>query len=136
MHLLTTSHAVRVLLPIIPPKYHVALVMQWWLFVVAVYIVQGRPPIEPERFLGHDISSKGWDWVDKEAKEGKHSLDAHFVKALRSMQVAAKTWEGKKPEQFYLKAAVKTAEEFKGWGGFGALSEARQRRGSFGAGMR
>ena len=135
VHLLTTSHAVRVLLPIIPPQHHVTLVKQWWLFVVAVYIIQGRPAVDRERFLGHDIGSKGWDWVDKEAKEGKHSFDAHFVKALRSMQVAAATWKDSDPEQFYLKAAVKTAEEFNGWGGFGALSEARRRRGSFEAGM-
>ena len=37
------------------------------------------------------------------------------------MKEAANTWgDG---DEFYLKAAVKFAEEFDGWGGFGKLSE-------------
>ncbi|KAG8530871.1 uncharacterized protein KY384_004228 [Bacidia gigantensis] len=123
VHLLTTSHAVRILLPIIPPKLHVTLVKQWWLFVVAVYIIQGRPAVDRERFLKHDIGSKDWTWIDTEAKEGKWSLDAHFVKALRSMKVAAETWEDEKHDNFYLKAAVKMVEEYNGWGGFGFMKE-------------
>lgn len=31
VHLLTSSHAVRILLPLIPAKFQVPLVRQWWL---------------------------------------------------------------------------------------------------------
>jgi hypothetical protein len=40
------------------------------------------------------------------------------VKALRCIREAGKTWGDS--NQFYLKAAVKLADEFDGWGGFGA----------------
>ena len=128
VHLLTTSHAVRILLPLIPAKYHLALVRQWWLIVIAIYITQGRPAIDEGRFMNHDIGEKGWEWVDKQATEGKWSLEDHVVKALRGMKVAAETWgDG---EELYLRAAVKTAEEFDGWGGFGAVEVGGERRGS------
>jgi hypothetical protein len=38
------------------------------------------------------------------------------VAALRSMKVASETWGDDK--QFYLKAAVQVADEFRRWGGF------------------
>lgn len=127
VHLLTTSHAVRILLPVIPAKFHLALVKQWWLLTLAVYIAQLRPKVELENITGFDIAGKDWAWVNKQAVEGKHSLDAHFVKGLRAMEVAAETWGDS--EQYYLKAACKFEDEFHGWGGFGAL-EADGRSGS------
>ena len=45
VHLLTSSHAVRTLLPILPSKHHIPLVRQWWLFTLLVYISQLRPKI-------------------------------------------------------------------------------------------
>lgn len=42
--------------------------------------------------------------------------------ALRSMKVASETWGD--AEQFYLKAAVKFADEFGDWGGFGPTGDA------------
>ena len=127
VHILTTSHAVRILLPLIPAKFHMALVRQWWLLTLAVYIAQVRPKIELKNITDYDTKTKDWVWVDKQAVEGKRSLDAHFVKGLRAMKEAAQTWGDS--EQFYLKAACKLGEEFDGWGGFGPL-EAGQRRGS------
>lgn len=127
VHLLTTSHAVRILLPLMPAKFHVALVRQWWLLTLAVYISQTRPKVELNNITSYDIEAKNWAWVDKQAVEGKWSLDAHFVKALRAMKEAAQTWgDG---EQYYLKAACRLGVEFDGWGGFGP-SEAGGRRGS------
>lgn len=46
----------------------------------------------------------------------RYRTDAHYVKALRSMHEASKTWGD--PNQYYLKAAVKMADDFDGWGGF------------------
>ena len=127
VHLLTTSHAVRILLPLLPSRYHLTIVKQWWLITLAVYIAQLRPEIDLSSIKRYVLKGKDWDWVDKQAVEGKWSLDSHYVKASRSMKEAAKTWGD--DEQYYLKAAVKFAEEFDGWGGFGPL-EAGARRGS------
>lgn len=119
VHLLTTSHAVRILLPVIPAKFHLALVRQWWLLTLAVYIAQMRPEIKLITVTGYDLKGKDWAWVDKRAIEGRWGLDAHFVKGLRAMKEAAQTWGDE--EEFYIKAAVKLSEEFDGWGGFGPL---------------
>ena len=118
VHILTTSHAVRILLPLIPPKFHVALVRQWWLLTLAVYIAQLRPKIELKNIINYDTGAKDWMWVDKQAGEGKWSLDAHYVKGLRAMKEAAQTWGDS--EQYYLKAACRFGVEFDGWGGFAA----------------
>ena len=125
VHLLTSSHAVRILLPFIPAKFHVALVRQWWLLTLAVYIAQVRPAIEIDRVLNFKLNGETWEWVDKHAIEGKWALDAHYVKALRAMKEAAQTWGDE--NEFYLKAAIKFGQEFDGWGGFGPLdAEAAQ----------
>lgn len=116
VHLLTTSHAVRILLPFIPTKFHVPLVRQWWLFTLIVYVAQLRPAVNIQAIEGYDIHGKDWEWINKQAIDGKSALDAHFVKALRAMKEAAQTWGDE--DSFYLKAAVKFASEFSGWGGF------------------
>ena len=124
VHLLTTSHAVRILLPLIPAKFHVPLVRQWWLLTVAVYVAQLRPEILLTRVTDYDVKGRGWEWVDEESIKGKHAYDAHYVKGLRALKEAAQTWGD---ENFYLKAAVRFASEFNGWGGFGsAETEVRQ----------
>ena len=127
VHVLTTSHAVRILLPLIPAKFHVSLVRQWWLLTLAVYIAQVRPRIDLKSIVDYDIEGRDWTWVDKEAVGGKRSRDAHFVKGLRAMKEAAQTWGDS--EQYYLKAACRFGGEFDGWGGFGPL-EVGGRRGS------
>ena len=119
VHLLTTSHAVRILLPLIPAKFHVSLVRQWWLLTLAVYIVQARPEIDLDTITGYELKGRDWEWVKKQAIESKSSLDAHYVKGLRAMKEAAETWGDK--EEYFLKAAVRFDEYFVGWGGFGPL---------------
>jgi hypothetical protein len=122
VHLLTSSHAVRILLPSMPAHLQVPLVRQWWLLTVAMYISQLRPSIELERINSVDIKGKDWKYVDHAALTGKKSLDAHFVKGSRAIKEAAKTWGD--PDEFYLKAAVRFSDEFSGWGGFGMDVEA------------
>lgn len=116
VHLLTTSHAVRIVLPLIPAKFQVSLVRQWWLLTLSYYVAQLRPKIDVDSVLKFDLKGRDWSWVDKRAVEGDKSLDAHYVKALRAMKEAAKTWGD--DTDFYIKAAVKFGEEFNGWGGF------------------
>ncbi|KAL6720684.1 hypothetical protein ACLMJK_002609 [Lecanora helva] len=127
VHLLTTSHAVRILLPLIPAKFHTSLVRQWWLVTIAVYVAQLRPHITIRSILDYEVGDRDWPWAEKQAVECKWALDAHFVKAVRAMKVAAETWGD--TEQYYLKAACKFADEFDGWGGFGRVA-AGARRGS------
>ncbi|KAF2270476.1 hypothetical protein CC78DRAFT_611373 [Lojkania enalia] len=123
VHVLTSSHAIRILLPLVPAKFHISLVRQWWLFALAVYIAQTRPEIKPDTINDYDLEGKNWKFVVDRALTSRHSLDAHFVKALRSMQVASETWGDS--SQYYLKAAVKFADEFEHWGGFGTADDAK-----------
>lgn len=120
VHLLTTSHAVRILLPLLPARFQVALVRQWLLFTITVYVAQLRLPIKLGRIEGYHLEGKDWAFVEDRAINSKHATDAHFVKAIRAMKVAAETWGDN--EKYYLKAAVKFAVEFDSWGGFGPLS--------------
>lgn len=116
VHILTTSHAVRVLLPLIPARFQIPLVRQWLLITLAMYIAQLRPVIEMDVVGGYDLKGRGWDWVAGMAVKGRYSTDAHYVKAIRSLRMCAETWGDH--DGFFLKAAVKFADEFDGWGGF------------------
>ncbi|KAH7408244.1 hypothetical protein DE146DRAFT_606673 [Phaeosphaeria sp. MPI-PUGE-AT-0046c] len=122
VHVLTSSHATRILLPLVPAKFHVNLLRQWWLFALAVYIAQTRPEITHGSLEEVDINGKTWKHVVHNALEGPHSTDAHYVKCLRALKVCAETWGDDK--QYYLKAAIRFADGFEGWGGFGTDEEA------------
>jgi len=112
-HILTSSHATRILLPLVPTKHQTSLIRQWWLLALVVFVIQGRPIINEQLILSHDVAGKRWDWVRAQATEGRWSADAHFVKALRALRDAATTWGDQK--MFYLKSAVKLCDEFNGW---------------------
>ncbi|KAL9586291.1 MAG: hypothetical protein Q9212_001009 [Teloschistes hypoglaucus] len=122
VHILTTSHAVRILLPLIPTKFQIPLVRQWWLLTLTMYITQLRPEVRLTAVTDYDRKNKDWVWVYEKALHGEHALDAHYVKALRAMKTAADTWGDN--DEFYLKAAVRLAEEFDGWGGLGSFEAA------------
>lgn len=79
-HVLTTSHAVRILLPFIRPEFRIKLVRQWWLFTIAVYITELRPKIDPDYIKPGDVAGKQWNYVDDKALTGPYATDAHFVK--------------------------------------------------------
>lgn len=116
VHVVTSSHAVRILLPMVPAKHQVSLIRQWWLLTLAVYVLQRRPEIHQSSIADYDVIGKDWDWVRAKAIEGPWSTDVHYVKALRALKEVAKTWGDK--DGFYLKAAVKLCNEFDGWSGF------------------
>lgn len=79
VHLLTTSHAARVMLPIIPRRFHISLLRQWFLFAIAVYIGQQRPKLHE---LGLQPSKKDWSYVRDRSLKGPWALDSHYVKGM------------------------------------------------------
>ena len=115
-HVLTTSHAARILLPSVPPKFHMSVVRQWWLLTIAVYISQARPVFDTEKVF-KPVGDKMWKYVEHKALTGKWRTDAHYVKALRAMKEAAATWGD--VDEKYLRQAVWFADSFDGWHGFG-----------------
>lgn len=80
VHLLTSSHAVRIILPLVRPKHQKSLVRQWWLFTLAVYIAQVRPAIDLDVIEDYELKGRNWRFVVDKALNSAHSLDAHFVK--------------------------------------------------------
>jgi len=76
-HVLTTSHAVRILIPFIPKRYHVSLIRQWWLLTIAVYIAQLRPKIDDDL---KPSPTKQWNYVENMALNSPWATDAHYVK--------------------------------------------------------
>lgn len=80
VHALTSSHAVRVLLPLVPAKFHLSLVRQWWLFTLAVYIGQTRPKVDVGCIHGYELKGRDWKFVVHKALNGPNASDAHFVK--------------------------------------------------------
>ncbi|KAI6249331.1 Questin oxidase [Erysiphe necator] len=117
VHILTTSHAIRILLPLIPPRFHLNLVRQWWLLTIAVYIAQLRPVIRNNPV--ELPPNKDWNYVQDQAIRGTWSKDAHYVKAIRAIKETASTW-GDIGDQL-LAAAVRFADDFDGWTGFGVM---------------
>ncbi|KAI1434697.1 cell cycle checkpoint protein RAD17 [Xylaria sp. CBS 124048] len=105
VHLLTTSHAVRILLPMIPPKFHISLVRQWWLLTIAVYTIFQCPEIDPDYIKPDDIAGRQWHYAEDKALNGPYSTDAHFIKAVRAMREAARTWGD--AHEHYLAAAIR-----------------------------
>lgn len=124
VHILTSSHAMRVMLPLVPTKFELSLVRQWWFFTILTYICQLRPKIDVTSIRDYKLNGKTWKNVDFMALSGKASLDAHYVKALRAMKDAEKTWG--KEDEFWLKAAVKFGDEFGDWFGFGLDEESEK----------
>ncbi|KAH7069249.1 hypothetical protein FB567DRAFT_565001 [Paraphoma chrysanthemicola] len=123
VHILTSSHAIRILLPLVPAKFHINLLRQWWLFALAVYIAQTRPRLDSSSIIEeYDVKGREWKHVVHNALDGPHSKDAHYVKALRSLKVCAETWGDE--NKYYRNAAIKFADEFEQWGGFGTEEDA------------
>ncbi|EHY60159.1 hypothetical protein HRR83_009122 [Exophiala dermatitidis] len=133
VHLLTTSHAVRILISFLDARYHVPLVREWLLITLAIYIAQLRPEINRKFVTEYELQGRDWDnFVVPAAVQGKHKFDAHFVKACRAMKEAEKIWgaggdENEYGKDYWLKAAVRFATEFDGWGGFGPADEVEVR---------
>lgn len=82
VHVLTSSHAIRILLPLVPAKFHVNLLRQWWLITLAVYIGQTRPKVGNDDFAQNfDVKDHDWKYVVHQALAGPHAKDPHYVKS-------------------------------------------------------
>uniref|UniRef100_L2GG68 Questin oxidase n=1 Tax=Colletotrichum fructicola (strain Nara gc5) TaxID=1213859 RepID=L2GG68_COLFN len=92
--------------------FHVSLVRQWWLFTLVVYIVLLRPKIDPDN-VDTDLKQRHWGHVEEAALNSQWAKDAHFVKAIRAMKEAARTW-GDVHER-YLASALTFVDNFHGW---------------------
>ncbi|PHH89156.1 hypothetical protein CDD83_6588 [Cordyceps sp. RAO-2017] len=111
VHLLTASHAVRVLLPFIPAQHHITLVREWWLLAIIIFIMKGRRRPDPQNL--DEVGGKDWAYLEKQVLTSQWSKDAHYIKAIRAMREAARTWGD--AQQTYLKAAVTFVNNFDEW---------------------
>lgn len=91
VHILTSSHAVRVLLPLVPAKHHISLVRQWWLFTLAVYVAQTRPQIDSTIIDKYELNGRDWKYVVHKALDSTESTDAHYVKGKTIHQLFQNT---------------------------------------------
>ncbi|KAJ6146083.1 hypothetical protein N7497_008065 [Penicillium chrysogenum] len=112
---LATSHAVRVVLPFIPPQFQISLLRQWWLICVGIYVAQLRPEIRMDQIRDYDLNGKDWEWVAENAVNGEFSSNVQFVRTTRALKELASTWGDS--DSFFLKAAVRFVTEFKHWRG-------------------
>lgn len=129
VHLLTASHAVRILLPFFPPRHHVTLVREWWLLAIVVFILNGRSRPEPAN-LERELEVKDWKYVEKQVLTSKWCKDAHYIKGeefadahghLESSRTRSDLCHERSLEDLgdaqrqYLGAAVSFVEGFKEW---------------------
>jgi Questin oxidase-like len=107
-NLLHSSRAVRVLLPLIPPKYCVPLIRQWWLLVITTYVCNGRVESATQQIAR--VDADGMDWGTVEARSQRNGLhDAYFIAEIVAIRQMAETWGD--PDRYYLKAALLYGEE-------------------------
>lgn len=113
VHVLTTSHATRTMLPIVPPGFQIRLIRQWWFFALTAYVLKLRPEIDTNIIDSVILGQKTWKNATYLALHSSHAHDSHYVKAIRAMNNAAETWTDR--SQYFLKAGIKFSEEFSGW---------------------
>ncbi|KAH8688711.1 hypothetical protein BGW36DRAFT_434010 [Talaromyces proteolyticus] len=120
IHVMTVAHAIRILWQTFPEDRQSAILRQYGLFVLLVYICQQKPNFSEdtaESISSVCLSNHDWKWVVEKALSHKWAKDSHFFKAVRAPKAFSETY-GKKDE-FYLKASLKYVTEFNGWEGFG-----------------
>lgn len=117
IHLMTIAHALRVLWDRIPSDRQVPMLREYALFTIMVYICQQRPTFALEPIESINLDTRDWSWVRKTAADHPGRFDVHFFKVVRAPMAFRDTFGEK--DNFYLKAAVKFLDQFKGWTGFG-----------------
>ncbi|PKY07963.1 hypothetical protein P168DRAFT_286129 [Aspergillus campestris IBT 28561] len=110
LNILAAAHAVRVLIPLIPGRFHEPLLRQWWLLTLRVYVAQGRPPLssraQPQE-EEHDLDGRNWGWVSAQCVQGPR-VDALSAQSVLALKEAAGTWGD--ADGLYLRAAVRVVE--------------------------
>ena len=110
LNILATAHAVRVLIPLIPGRFHEPLLRQWWLLTLRVYVAQGRPELLSRASVQeeeHDLDRRSWEWVATQCVRGPR-VDALSAQSVLALREAAGTWGD--PEGLYLRVAVRVVE--------------------------
>lgn len=79
--LLSSNHAIRVLLPYIPAAYHASLLRQWWLLAIIVCLLTGQPEPNPANIV-KDADGRTWKHVVDKALNSAHLKDPHYVKGM------------------------------------------------------
>ncbi|KAF2968580.1 hypothetical protein GQX73_g4955 [Xylaria multiplex] len=78
-----------------------------------LYAIFKCPKIDPDYVKPTDVNGKQWDYVENKALTGAYSTDAHFVKAVRAIKEASRTWGD--VHEHYLASAVRFVDDFEGW---------------------
>lgn len=78
-HILTSSHAMRVLLPLIPADRQISMLRQWWLFTIAVYLFRNRPAIDSNN-INKTLDGRDWAYVEDKAINSDRLTEAHYIK--------------------------------------------------------
>ncbi|CAG8034931.1 unnamed protein product [Penicillium olsonii] len=120
IHTITVAQAIRVLWHFIPEERHAAVMRQYAVFFLLVYICQLKPVLPTETISVIDsveLKGRDWSWVHQEALNHRWAKDSHFFKVVRAPQVFEQTFGPK--NNHYLKASIKFLAEFDGWQGFG-----------------
>ncbi|MBE3044455.1 questin oxidase family protein [Candidatus Bathyarchaeota archaeon] len=94
-HILTTSHALRVLLPIIPAEHQLVLVRGWLLVTLGLYVAFLRPKIDPDYVDPSLLKGRHWSYVEKTALTSSWTTDAHYVKGklIQGLFHASYVWK-------------------------------------------
>lgn len=122
LHLMTAAHALRVTWDIFPEDRKVPMLREWALMAITTYIAQFRFPFDMGLIEKVEIGGRDWEWVRKTALDHPAARsDVHFLKAVRAPRAFEQTFGYK--NGFYLKAALKFLDTFRGWTGFGDFAE-------------
>jgi hypothetical protein len=117
IHLMTGAHALRVLWSRFPPDRQAPMLREFAIFAIAIFICQQRPAFGIEPIEAVETKGRDWNWVKKTGITHPGRFDVHFFKVVRA-PIAFKDTYGEK-DGFYLKAAIKFLDEYRGWTGFG-----------------
>lgn len=106
-HILTTTHAVRTILPQIPTRFQIPLLRQWWLLTLTLYITGNRPLVDVKRIRAAaavELDGRDWRWVVDRIVRGPYAGDARVVQTVRVLREAEALWGAE--EGLWLEAGV------------------------------
>lgn len=116
-HVMTVSHALRILFHHLPEDRRECILRQYAMYAIFIYILQFRLPFDKSAVDSIPTEGRDWTWVMEKTLKHKWALDDHFFKVVRALKAFAETYGEK--DGYYLKAAIKYITEFDGWEGFG-----------------
>ncbi|KAK9460196.1 uncharacterized protein V1516DRAFT_679200 [Lipomyces oligophaga] len=118
VHTLTASHAVLILLPLLPMQYKISLLVNLWIFILRTYIQVGRPLINPNliwEYGGVQHEQMTWDHIVDLALTGPMMFDPHYLKVIRALKALYENTPDDSVRELYLREAAMFATETKGY---------------------